>query len=273
MFNSRLLFVAGLSLAALSLPAVAGLVSSQAFVIRDAYTGSPTVINDLGGGLTEFIIDLPGKKGGLGTNAVNGALLGSLSDIGLIRHDDTTGLSGGAAVAPYFNVWVTDGNGHYAVIANEPSNGSFAAFRSPGPAGGFSYHFSMADIAGERAKVYETPGWNNNTSWIHALFGSDPLTFGDLSSLIVEAPDAAYRVPANGVGSGAPDDLNSPSAYGFNWVFGDTQANYVNGKPRGYIVSDFTIAAVPEPSVLLSLITFVACATLLGRRRTRQHTR
>jgi hypothetical protein len=41
------------------------------------------------------------------------------------RHHALLGAGSGPAVAPYFNIWITDGLGNYAVVANEPSNPSF----------------------------------------------------------------------------------------------------------------------------------------------------
>ena len=101
------------------------------FIIRENSTeGAPTIQSndDYVMGATEFVIGYSSQKAGWGTNAANGATVGDLSSISIDRLDDPLDdrdLSAGGKVAPYFNIWVTDGGGNYAVIANEPSNGEW----------------------------------------------------------------------------------------------------------------------------------------------------
>jgi len=228
------------------------------FVIRNGSgSGNPPTIqtNDVYvADATEFIISEGGMKAGLGSNDLNRTTIEKIGELSITRYDDTTRFTGGSgpAVAPYFNLWVTDGAGNYAVIGNEPSNPAFQPLFTENPDGSMSYHLSYADLADKRAKIYETPGWNTNTSWVHDLFGSDPLTFADIASLQINPPPVSYITDAsNGVGSGAPDDIDTYYAYGFNWVFGDTLSNYVSGG-EGYVVSGCvaSVAPVPEPGVL-----------------------
>lgn len=254
----------------LALACVAGTASASfnSFQIRNAPAILPN--NTYVPGATEFVIASSGQKGALGSNNVNGSTLGSITQMAITRHDDPTRFVAGSgpAVGPYVNVWITDGMGNYAVIANEPSNGSFAAFRSnntANPADGYTYNFSMADIANEPAKVFETPGWNTNTSWVHAATGQTAATlkFSHLAGFIVDAPSAAYITNgANGVGSGAPREFGTNTAYGFNWVFGDTLSNYVTGM-EGYVVSNAIL--VPAPGAL----ALVGMGGLLAARRRR----
>src|SRR5690606_29503146 len=74
------------------------------FVIREGGgpPATPPVINDLGGGLTEFVIAEGGQKAGLGSNDINGATIGQISNLSITRHDDTTRFTAGSgpAVAP-----------------------------------------------------------------------------------------------------------------------------------------------------------------------------
>ena len=243
--------------------ALAGTASAQFtdYVIRN--TGTQILPNtDYVPNGTEFIIAGGGMKGALGSNSVNGSTVGSISQMAITRHDDTTRFTAGSgpAVAPYFNLWVTDGVGNYAVLSNEPSNGSFAAFRTSIGGGGIQYDFSMNDIASEPVKVFETPGWNSDSSWVHTLTGktSATMTFADVLGLTVDAPSVAYVTnPINGVGSGAPDDLNTNVAYGFNWVFGDTLSNYVSGN-EGYVVSNPTLVPTPASAALLGFAGIAA---------------
>ena len=100
----------------------------NAFVIRNASSDGPSPeINDLAGEKKEFVISQGGMKAGWGTQGLNGLAIGEITQLAITRYDDITRYSAGsgAAVAPYFNIWVTDGAGNYAVIANEPSNPAF----------------------------------------------------------------------------------------------------------------------------------------------------
>jgi PEP-CTERM motif len=227
----------------------------DSFVIRESGGTPPTIQpnNVYVAGATEFVISAGGMKAALGSNDINGITIADITQLAITRYDDTTRFTAGSgpAVAPYFNLWVTDGGGNYAVIANEPSNGAFQPLFTTNLDGSKTYDLSFSDLANKRAKVFETPGWNGNSSWVHNLFGNDPLTFADIATLQIAPPPASYiQNPANGVGSGAPDVLGTEVAYGFNWVFGDTLSNYVSGA-EGYVVSDF--AAVPEPASLALL--------------------
>ncbi len=246
------------TLTALSMLTLTGSANAQFtdFVIRDAGTQILPNTDYVPTG-TEFVISAGGMKGALGSDAVNGSSVGSISQMAITRHDDTTRFTAGSgpAVAPYFNLWVTDGLGNFAVLANEPSNGSFAAFRTSIGGGGIQYDFSMGDIAAEPVKVYETPGWNSDSSWVHTATGktSATMTFADVFGLTVEAPSASYITnPINAVGSGAPDDLNTNAAYGFNWVFGDTLTNYVSGA-EGYVVSNPVLVPTSASAAILGL--------------------
>ena len=237
------------------------------FVIREGGGNPPTIQtnNDYVPGATEFVISAGSMKAGWGSDDINGATIGDITSVSVTRYDDTSRFTAGSgpAVAPYFNIWVTDGGGNYAVLANEPSNPAFQSLFTTNGDGSKTYDLSYADLANKTVKIYETPGWNTNSSWVHALFGSDPLTFADVAGLTIEAPPASYITnPLNGVGSGAPDELSTNTAYGFNWVFGDTLSNYVSGQ-EGYVVANPT--AVPEPASLTGLM-FAGLLTLRRRR-------
>lgn len=253
---------------ALAIAAVVGTAHAQfnSFVIRHGVSGAPTIQtnNDYVPGATEFIISQGSMKAGLGSNGINGTTVGDITSLQITRHDDTSrfGAGSGPAVAPYFNMWVTDGMGNYAVIANEPSNPAFQSLFTTNMDGSKSYDLSYGDLSDKVAKVYETPGWNTGTSWVHNMFGPT-LTFADIATLEIAPPPPSYIADAmNGVGSGAPRELGSNIAYGFNWIFGDTLANYVSGE-EGYVVSGF--AAVPAPGA----IALLGLGGLVGSRRRR----
>lgn len=237
----------------------------ESFTIRNGSSGTAPVIQANTGYVSdglEFIVSEGGMKAGLGTNALNGATVGDILGLSITRHDDATRFAPGSgpAVAPYFNLWVTDGAGQYAVIANEPSNPAFQPLLTANADGSRTYDFGFSDLSDKTAKVYETPGWNSGTSWLHNAIGNaGPLTFADLATFQIAPPPAAYIADsANGVGSGAPDVLGTNEAYGFNWVFGDTLSNYVSGD-EGYVVSGaMAVSAagtepVPEPGTFALL--------------------
>lgn len=242
------------------------------FIIRNSGGGNPPVIqpNGIVPGALEFIIAEGGQKAGLGTDDIDGYQMGQITNLGITRYDDTTRFTAGSgpAVAPYFNIWVTDGLGKYAVLANEPSNPSFQPLFVDNGDGSKSYSLSFADIANEPVKVYETPngGGASTTTWVHDMFGNVPLTFSNVASLVIQAPSAAYIAnPVNAVGSGAPDEIVTNAALGFNWIFGDTLANYQSGM-QGYVVGNPVAQAIPEPATL-ALAGAAALGLFVVRRR------
>lgn len=207
----------------------------SAFVIRNgSTTGAVPGIFGTPDGQIEVATVEGGQKVGLGTDLINGAKISQIATLHIGRLDDVA--SSGSLYGPYFNIWVTDGAGHYAVIANEPSNAEWADSR-----------WDVANwdfLKTKTCKVYETPGWNTGTSWLHTLVGkTSGLTFEDVADLIISPPPVAYiNDPANAVGSGAPDEIGTSIARGFNWIFGDTAANYISGGD-GFIVNNYSATA------------------------------
>ena len=265
MKTSVLFVAAGLAAAIATTSANASGFSS--FVIRkDASNNAPTIQtnNAYVPGATEFIINAGSMKAGWGTSDVDGDTLGSVS-LSITRHDDSTrfGAGSGPAVAPYFNIWISDGT-NYAVVANEPSNPSFAAFRTNLGNGAFSYSFSIADIAAEPANVFEAPNAGTKSDWLHTALGKvgQQLTFADVLSYSISAPSAAYIAGWNGIGGGAPRELGTNAAYGVNWVFGDTLSNYISGD-EGYVVSNPSAVPAPGAAAVLGIVGLVG----LRRRR------
>ncbi|QDT75966.1 PEP-CTERM sorting domain-containing protein [Lacipirellula limnantheis] len=253
-----------MALAAIVVSSATAQAAFDDFIIRNSGGGNPPVIqpNGIVPGALEFIIAEGGQKAGWGTDDISGYQIGQITNVGITRYDDTARFTAGSgpAVAPYFNIWVTDGMGKYAVLANEPSNPSFQPLFVDNGDGSKSYSLSFADIASEPVKVYETPngGGNSTTTWVHDMFGNVPLTFGDVASLVIQAPSAAYIAnPVNAVGSGAPDEIVTNAALGFNWIFGDTLSNYQSGMP-GYVVGNPIAQAIPEPATL----ALAGCAAL-----------
>jgi len=236
------------------------------FVIRNSSGGNPPTINDLGGSM-EFIIDESGMKAGWGTSALDGFTLGQIGRLYIDRQDDYTryiGVAAGALVAPYFNVWVTDGAGNYAVVANEPSNGEWQP-------GNQQWDINVNDLTGKVAKAYEN---TDMVAWINAKAGNNGdagLQFDDIYDLKIQAPTVAELTTGwTGLGTGAPRELGTNKAYGFTWVFGDTQSNYQSGDD-GFIVANPQAAPIPEP---ISMIFFgtgvVGVFGFVSRRKMRK---
>ncbi len=198
------------------------------FVIRESNDGTntqPTITSNPTGypGWTEFGVTLGGQKAGWATNLANGYKVGDIVSLSITRHSTSTGY------APYFNIWIKDDDGDYAVLANEPSNPEWNLDSA--------YDTTWDILKDKTAKIYE------EGSSFDMPTGS---TFADFADYVIEAPSAA---PSSS-GTGAPDDLNATSytAYGFNWVFGDTQSNYVGG----HLAKNPTIV-VPEPMTMCLL--------------------
>jgi hypothetical protein len=231
--------------------AMAGSMASAAdkagwedFVIRNSNVGdiAPAISDPAGGKL--FQITLAGQKAGWGTNNMNGKTIGEIQSISITRDPATTGWG------PYMNFWVTDGLGGYASISNEPSNtGEWT--------GSSAYNTTWDVLKDATTWVYEvnptsgpSSGFklpNGTTTFTNISAGtvSPHFTFNDFAGYTIATPTSHWG------GTGAPDVLGaSPyTAYGVNWVFGDTQSNYLGG----YLVSNPTVTPEPATMCLLGL--------------------
>jgi len=193
-------------------------------------TGLPPQINGtyVGGvPAVEFVISEGGMKAAWGTKALDGKKVRDIEGY-VSRLDDPSRFTAGSgpAVAPYFNIWVTDGAGKFAVIGNEPSNAEWTG--TPGSSRNFDWNF----LKTKTAKAYE----NNDKTWLPN--NGVGLTFNDLADYTILAPTPAQLTAGwAGLGPGAPRELVTNKAYGFNWVLGDTLSNYVSGAP-GYILAN-----------------------------------
>ena len=230
------------------------------FVIREGGGSAPDILtnNDYVPGATEFVIAQGGQKAAAGSSDLDGYTIGDIMQLKIVRHDAKLPAGSGPAVAPYFNIWITDGADKYAVIANEPSNPDFSSLYNNG------YDLSWGDIAGKVAKAYE----NADLSWLPN--GGVNMTFAQLAGYTIKAPTVGELTTGwAGLGTGAPRELGSNAAYGFNWVFGDTLANYVSGD-EGYVVSGAVVQAIPEPASL-ALVGAAALGLFVVRRRQRSN--
>lgn len=216
------------------------------FVIRQGSSTSPA-INDITYGSTpakEFVINLSGMKAGWGTDNLNGATVGQITELTIDRLNPLLPQIN----APYFNMWITNGSGKFAVIANEPSN--------PEWLGDSEWNITSWSVLSDKSvKVFEV----TDKSWLPN--NGVGLKFSDLAGFKIQAPTVAELTTGwAGLSGGAPRELGTNTAYGFNWVFGDTLSNYVSGS-TGYVVANPT--AVPEPMT----IGLLALGGLMLRKR------
>jgi hypothetical protein len=228
-------------LAVVQCASAAPVVGWNSYVIRQGGGVSPAINDVVYAGETakEFVISAGNMKAAWGTDAISGKTVGSIQTLSIDRLDNAARFTAGSgpAVAPYFNIWITNGAGKFAVIANEPSNMAEWA--------GHQHDMTWDILKTKTLKVYET----TDKSWLPN--NGVGLTFADVASFVIQAPTAAQLATGwAGLSGGAPRELGTNAAYGFNWMFGDTLANYVSGD-LGYVVNN--PVAVPEPITLALL--------------------
>jgi hypothetical protein len=229
------------------------------YIIRgNATEGLPT-IGPVSGG-TEIVIAYASQKAALGSNDINGLTLGSLLNVSITRFDERSRFAAGSGpfTAPYLNFWITNGSGKFAVVANEPSNGDFQPLYNNG------YDLTFAELSDKSAKIYEV----TDMSWLPN--NGVGLTFADLAAFKIQAPTVAeFNTPWLGLGGGAPRELGTNLAYGVNWVFGDTLANYVSGD-QGYLVSNASVRAgssVPDSASTVTMMALSLAGLIAIRRK------
>jgi hypothetical protein len=251
-FTARLVGVVGFAIAA-SQNAHAGFVD---YIIR----GTPTITYPASG-QTEFVIGTSGDKAALGSNDINGATVGDIGSVKITRLDDRSRFlppsstnPGGQYTAPYLNLWITNGLGDFAVVADAPTEPNLMALYNNG------YDLSFANLQTTTAYIYET----SNSTWL----ANGAHTWASLSAFLIQAPTVAQFAAMTGQGTGAPRELGTNVAYGVNWVFGDTLSNYVSGTPdqTGYIVADAGVTT-PEPGTFVLLGAGMIALSGVSRRR------
>lgn len=157
-----------------------------------------------------------GQKVGYGTNFFDNMQLNDLNTV------DWTKISGKPGIVSYLNVWVTDGT-NYAIIASENDyRGTDFQTRQEwkvfeyNPAAGFNW-LCANGIGGRDGAQYLT-------------CGGVRATLADLSDVVIKSP--TFSPAPAGVGTGAPR-----GGYGFNFIFGDTQSNFIGS----YELTDISI--------------------------------
>jgi hypothetical protein len=211
----------------------------NAFVIRNSNSGgiAPAITDTTEGKI--FKVHDGGQKAGWGTNIANGQKVSDIITLSIDRLNDP-------GYGPYINIWIKDASGNFAVIANEPSD---AEWVSGGVRNAWT-DLTWDILKTKVAKVYET----NGQPFI--LPSGSTYTFNDFADYIIATPSTNWG------GGGAPDDLNASSytAYGFNWIFGDSMNNYA----ADYGVANPSLT-VPEPATM-SLLA-IGALSLIRRKK------
>jgi MYXO-CTERM domain-containing protein len=265
-----------LSMGALALMAAeAATAGFTGYIIRNADSGAAPVINASTSNSINATIDQARQKVGFGSNDVNGRTIGEISLMNITRTDN------GTAFKPYVNIWVTNGAGNYAVISISP-------WGAPG-AGVLSTSYTTMNALGSASDnrgpgqdvyVYETTNTeppltplfdasgaqinsNKGTSWLSTYGDGVYLTISDVANLVIAPPPTSW-FPGNGTGSGAPRELGTNVAFGFNWIMGSVNATGGQySQPTPYDLTG--ISVVPAPGALALL----GVAGLVGGRRRR----
>ena len=150
-----------------------------------------------------------GQKVGYGTKFFDGLKLNTIKSVNW----NWNVIAGNGGIVPYLNIWVTDGAGNYAVISSENN-------------------YRGTDF-GTRAewKIFEYGTSTSNFNWLfdsgtgardnaqYLTLNGSRITLSQLSDRIVIGDPGVY--PSPNVGTGAPR-----GGYGFNLIWGDTQANF-----------------------------------------------
>ena len=180
------------------------------------------------------------QKVGYGINLSSGLKISDLTGINLSRFDT------GNSTNPYINIWVTNSDyTNYATISISPTwNKEYS-------------NASYTDLQNEDIFIYETIGVQldatgyypsltlgyQGTSWIADVSGvsgaTAQLKLSDLANLEIKAPPTSWFDGTHGTGSGAPRELSTYNAYGFNWIFGNINNNG-DGTLADYIIGNAT---------------------------------
>ena len=187
-------------------------------------------------------ISINRQKIGYGINLDSMAKISDLSNINISRFDS------GTSTNPYINIWVTNNDyTNYAVISISPTwtkNLTNASYNSLRDEDIFIYETSGVELAATGNYPNLILGYQG-TSWISSVSGvpgsTAQLKLSDLKDLEIKSPPASWFIDnTHGTGTGAPRELSTYNAYGFNWIFGNINNNG-DGTLADYIISKSTL--------------------------------
>lgn len=192
-----------------------------------------------------------GQKVGYGTNAFNNC---QLNTVGTVTWDKVAG----DVNISYLNIWVTDGS-NYAIISSENeyrgtnfgTRNEWKIFEFGGPAGNLNWLFD-AGVGSVASQYLQLDGAN--------------ATLNDISDNVYIYSGPGVGAP--GVGTGAPQ-----GGFGFNLIYGDTQANFIGA----YHLENLEVtvkgvvyeagAPVPEPATISLLLMGLGGLVASQRRK------
>jgi hypothetical protein len=233
--------------------AQAAVIDFEEFWIRGG--GTATELPGQDG--VEFVTAVGGDKAGYGTSYFDGMQFESLQSVSFLIENAP------GPWMPYINIWITDGLGNYAIVANEPSNPEYNPYYANYPYAADNTQVSL-NLTGMTFKIHETLQVPNPPNTNYGWLGGDSfITYAELA-----ASNWTIADPTNWGGTGAPK-----AGHGFNLVYGDTLSNYVSGD-EGYVISNVTIngnleagAVVPIPAAAPLGLLGMGLIGLISRRR------
>lgn len=245
--------VVGLMMFGAATSANANVINFEAFKIRNAnengftpdrqiaapFDSDLSIVENAAGNGFAAMTPRAGQKVGYGTDFFNGTQLNSFQSV---NWDFVSGSTGSAI--PYLNLWVTNGVNHAIIAVGDDYRGTDFQAAGPTPPTWLVFEFDTS-VAGLNW-LFGGSGTTTRNGQRLELDGAE-VTLADFSDDVVLFAGAPFG--STGVGTGAPQ-----GGFGFNVIFGDTQANYVGE----YIIENLTVtvdgevfaAGVPEPGML-----------------------
>lgn len=177
--------------------------------------------NAAGDGFT-FATPRGGQKVGYGTVFFTGYRVNTLESVNW----NWVSVPADRGIIPYLNIWVTDGQGNFAVLSSE-NNYRGANFGTRREWKIFEYGASKTDFSW----LFDGRPASRDAAGYLVLNGQR-ITLSEISDRILINDPRWY--PAANVGSGAPR-----GGYGLNLIWGDTQSNFII--PNGLQIGGLTV--------------------------------